>query len=220
MLVKPKRNRRVERHEATRAEIVEVAWEFARTEGLAGVSLREVARRVGMQAPSLYSYFDSKNAIFDAMFAQGAQAFIEHQRRLVMSGDPLQDLQAHMRSFVEFCTDDSARYQLLFQRTIPGFEPSPESFAVSIEGLALIGERMAAIGLGDPETLDLLTAIGTGITDQQISNDPGGDRWIRLVDDAMEMFFNHVTRRATEPVTKRAAKPGGKRTTKNVRVRP
>ena len=221
MLEKPHRDRRVERHEATKAEILDLAWQFARTEGLAGVSLREVARQVGMQAPSLYSYFDSKNAIFDAMFAQGAQAFIEHQQRAVMSGDPLHNLQTHMRSFVQFCTDDAARYQLLFQRTIPGFEPSPESFAIAIEGLALVRGRLAAIGILEPESLDLLTAIGTGITDQQISNDPGGDRWIRLVDDAMEMFFNHVTRPATRPTTKPvakrstkpAAKPAAKRAT-------
>jgi len=178
-----------------------VAWDVARTEGLAGVSLREVARRVGMQAPSLYSYFDSKNAIYDAMFAEGAQAFIDHQNQLVMTGVPLADLQAHMRSFVDFCTQDSARYQLLFQRTIPGFEPSPESFASSIQGLELAGRRLAAIGIDDPKALDLLTAIGTGLTDQQISNDPGGDRWSRLVDEAMEMFFEHMTSRSTRSTT-------------------
>jgi len=43
--------------------------------------------------------------------------------------------------------------------------------------------------------LDLLTAIGTGLTDQQISNDPGGDRWIRLIDEAMDMFFEHASTR-------------------------
>ena len=83
MFESPTRNRRAERHEATKAEILEAAWELARTEGLAGLSLRDVARRVGMQAPSLYSYFDSKHAIYDAMFAQGAQEFLDRDRQLV-----------------------------------------------------------------------------------------------------------------------------------------
>jgi hypothetical protein len=39
-----------------------------------------------------------------------------------------------------------------------------------------------------------LTAIGNGLADQQISNDPGGDRWTRLVDEAMEMLFDHLTK--------------------------
>ncbi len=155
--------------------------------------MRDLARRVGMQAPSLYSYFDSKHDIYDAMFAQGARAYLEEEARVASTGDPLTDLQAGARFFVEFCTRDPVRYQLMFQRTIPGFEPSPETFAVSIEGLERLRARLTGMGITDRRSLDLLTAIGTGITDQQLSNDPGGDRWIQLVDEAIEMFFKHVT---------------------------
>ncbi len=148
-----------------------------------------------MQAPSLYSYFDSKHAIYDAMYAEGSRDFVERQALLEFTGKPLQDLKTGMRSFVAFCTEDPVRYQLLFQRTIPGFEPSSESFALSIEGLEATRTRLAGMGFTDQASLDLLTAIGTGITDQQISNDPGGERWVRLVDEAMEMFFKHATER-------------------------
>jgi AcrR family transcriptional regulator len=195
MFVKPTRDRRAERHEATRTEIVEAAWELVRTEGLAALSLRDLAQRVGMQAPSLYSYFESKHAIYDAMFAEGSREYLERQNELMITGDPLRDLQAGMRFFVAFCTEDPVRYQLLFQRTIPGFEPSAESYAISIEGLELMHSRLVEMGFDNQGALDLLTAIGTGITDQQISNDPGGDRWSRLVDEAMEMYFNHVFNR-------------------------
>lgn len=190
------RDRRSERHAATRAEILAAAWELARTEGLAGLSLRDLARAVGMKAPSLYSYFDSKHAIYDAMFAQGATEFLEGQRSLRFTGDPLADLKSGMAFFVGFCTSDPVRYQLMFQRTIPEFVPSPASFAIAVEGLGATQVRLASMGFTDPEVLDLLTAIGTGLTDQQISNDPGGDRWVRLVDEAMEMFFAHISRRA------------------------
>jgi AcrR family transcriptional regulator len=190
----PTRDRRAERREATKAEILDAAWEVVRAEGLAALSLRDVARRVGMQAPSLYSYFDSKHAIYDAMFAQGVRAYVDRGLPPV-TGDVLQDLRAGMHAFVGFCTEDPARYQLLFQRTIPGFEPSPASFAIAIQGLELTRARLVEMGLPEPEVLDLMTALGTGLADQQISNDPGGDRWIRLVDEAMEMFLNHVTNR-------------------------
>lgn len=163
-----------------------------RAEGLAALSLRDVARNVGMQAPSLYGYFDSKSAIYDAMYAQGAQQFVDAEPE-VLPGGQLADLKAILHYFVEFCAADFARYQLLFQRTIPGFEPSPESFAISERSLVELGERLAACGVTDPEALDLFTALGTGLADQQISNDPGGDRWIRLIDQAVEMFFNHMT---------------------------
>src|SRR3954447_22712553 len=106
MFAPPKRDRRAERREATKAEILDAAWELVRREGLAGLSLRDLARRVGMQAPSLYSYFASKHAIFDAMFAQGSREFVAREATLEPSGDRLRDLQAGMRMFVEFCTED------------------------------------------------------------------------------------------------------------------
>jgi AcrR family transcriptional regulator len=208
MLDIPTRDRRAERHEATRAEILEAAWELVRTEGLAGLALRDLARRVGMQAPSLYSYFDSKHAIYDAMFAQAARTYLEQEARVPSTADPLADLRAGMHFFVGFCTDDPVRYQLMFQRTIPGFEPSPETFALAIEGRGRLEARLAEIGITEQRALDLLSSIGTGITDQQISNDPGGNRWIRLVDEAIEMYFDHVTKtRVSRAATKRKGKP-------------
>jgi AcrR family transcriptional regulator len=203
MLENPIRDRRAERREATVAEILDAAWTLVRREGLAALAMRDLARLVGMQAPSLYSYFDSKHAIYDAMFAQGVNAYLEEEALLKTTADPLADLQAGIRFFVEFCTKDPARYQLMFQRTIPGFEPSPATFALAVEGLERLEARLAKMGVTDPRSLDLLTAIGTGLTDQQISNDPGGDRWISLVDEAAEMFFHHVTNKPQHTRTKK-----------------
>jgi AcrR family transcriptional regulator len=200
VLEQPLRDRRAERHAATREEILEAAWEQVRTSGLAGLSLRDVARTVGMQPPSLYSYFDSKNAIYDAMYAQGAQQFVDEQKAsMPLPEDPLEALTAVVHFFVEFCAADFARYQLLFQRTVPGFEPSPESFKISQDNLAELGELLSRCGVNGPEALDLFTALGAGLADQQLSNDPGGDRWIRLIDDAVEMFYEHITKKAKQP---------------------
>lgn len=191
----PLRDRRAERHQGTKAEIVAEAWKLVRSEGLAGLSLRDLAREVGMKPQSLYSYFDSKHAIFDAMYAAGCREYVEREAALVLTGEPLADLKTGVGFFVEFCTEDPVRYQLIFQRTIPGFEPSAESFAISMASLDALRDRLAVMGITEPRDIDLLTAIGTGLTDQQISNDPGGDRWTQLLDDAMEMFFHHVTSR-------------------------
>jgi AcrR family transcriptional regulator len=193
----PNSDRRSQRHHAAKDEIVAAAWKLSRPNGLAGLSLRDLAKSVGMQAPSLYSYFDSKNAIYDAMYAEAAQAFVDAEARVAYTGDPLEDLRALTHMFVRFCAGDVERYQLLFQRPIPGFEPSPESFAISQRNLAGLQQRFASIGLTDQSAVDLMTALGTGLADQQISNDPGGDRWIRLIDEAMEMLYEHLRRRTT-----------------------
>src|SRR5690242_1170464 len=193
MIETPKRDRRAERRAATKAEILDAAWAQARAEGLAAISLRDIAKAVGMQAPSLYGYFGSKHEIYDAMFAMGAQEFVDAEPWQQVNGELLHDVRVIVRYVVEFCTADVARYQLLFQRTIPGFEPSEASYEIARGNLARLGEHFARIGLTDPRAVDLFTALTAGLTDQQISNDPGGDRWIRLIDDAVEMYVSYLT---------------------------
>jgi AcrR family transcriptional regulator len=191
VLGQPISDRRTKRHEATRREIVEAAWGLARENGLAGVSLRDLGKRVGMQAPSLYSYFPSKAAIYDAMFSEGTRAFLERLRALDVPRDPKRRLLTSARAFAEFCVEDPVRYQLLFQRTIPDFEPSAESYATAIATLDLGRDLLAAAGITDAASLDLWTALLTGIVDQQLSNDPRGQRWTRLLPDAVDMFLAH-----------------------------
>jgi AcrR family transcriptional regulator len=188
----PTRNRRAERREATRAEILEAAWDLARTQGLAGLSLGDVARRVGIRPPSLYWYFPSKNAIYDAMFAEANRKLLERIAARDWPDDLRELLHAAARFFVEFGAEDIARYQLMFQRSIPDFEPSPEAYAPALQVLEHMRERFGAAGLNDPAHLDLWTALVAGLAAQQTSNEPGGDRWLCLTDEAADMYADHV----------------------------
>ena len=197
------------RRQSARDAIVEAAWALVREEGLAGLSLRDLARRAGITTPTVYSYFEAKHAIYDAMFGQAAADFEAHMAAPHESDDPAAILTASARRFVEFCTADVARYQLLFQHTIPGFAPSPESFAPAVRALADTRERLALNGFTDPRQLDMWTALLNGLVDQQISNDPGGDRWVRLIEDFVTMFANHC-RSQRPPTTRQPARSRSK----------
>lgn len=194
----PNRDRKAERREATRAEILDTAWDLVREQGLGGLNLRDLAPRVGMRAPSLYEYFASKHAIYDAMFAQGYRQFAAViGEAAALPGE--QGLRAMARRTMMFMVDEPARYQLLFHRTIPGFTPTEESYALSVKVLEGVGAWFERNGFGGPAALDLATSLITGLAGQQIANDPGGDRWARLVDTAVDMFItcSKVTRQAT-----------------------
>jgi AcrR family transcriptional regulator len=185
-------DRRSVRRQETKDEIVQASWEVVREHGLAGLSMRDLGERIGMRAQSIYSYFASKHEIYDAMFLEGYQAFAGWMDTAVddeLTADPVGAARAAAHAFVEFCTSDPVRYQLLFQRTIPDFTPSPESYAVAVQAYDQMGRRLGAIGVHGQASLDLWTAVLTGITDQQISNDPGGTRWTRLVDRAVDMLI-------------------------------
>ncbi len=191
MIVEAKRDRRAERRESTTSEILAAAWELAATQGLAGLSLRELAQKIGMRPPSLYWYFESKNAIYDAMFLQGNRQLLARMAEVDWPTDPKGILRLCARGFVEFCIEDAPRFQLLFQRTIPGFVPSPEAYAVAVEAVEQMHARLAAAGLRDPAAFDMLTALVSGIAAQQIANEPGGDRWVRLIDEMIDLYADH-----------------------------
>lgn len=191
----PHVDRRRERHDAKRATIVAAAWALARRDGLAAISLRDLADRVDLRQPSLYAYFDSKLALYDAMFAGGNRQLLEVVTGLPLSGDGEEDLVVFAELCVRFSTEDLVRHQLLFQRTIPGFEPSPESYAVALEFLQFGQERLAAAGITEREDVDVFTALISGLAHQQVANDPGGDRWVRLARRTVEMFLADVRRR-------------------------
>ena len=189
----PNRDRRAERREATRREILDAAWEIARQEGLSAVTLREVAGRIGMRSPSLYSHFDSKNAIYDAMFAQAWGELCDvfdampplpaTDRRAMLAGAEM---------FFDFAVADLARYQLMNQRTIPGFRPSEEAYAASTAVYERMRVRLAECGVRAQADLDLCTAIIGGFVDQQLANDPGGSRWRGQLPRLVDMYCDEV----------------------------
>jgi hypothetical protein len=90
--------------------------------------------------------------------------------------------------YFDFAGANPARLQLMFWRVIPGFEPSPDAYAPSLQVMSLGQQAFAEIGITNPAALDMWTALLTGLITQQASNDPNGDRWLRLLDDAVDMF--------------------------------
>ena len=187
------------------ADIVATAWELARENGLAGLSLRDLARRLGMAAPSLYSYVDSKADLYDAMYADGWRSVLA-----LGTPEPAEDVRGALRNawrpYLQWALEDPVRYQLLNQRTIPGFEPSASSYALAQEAYdrSFCGlEQLVELG---QEDRDLVTAVLAGLLSQHFANDPGGTRWVRLLDDAVDLLVPRLERRPT-----RAAPQGGRR---------
>jgi AcrR family transcriptional regulator len=184
-----------ERREAKVASIVATAWDLAHEEGIGGVTLHGLARAVGMRQPSLYAYFDSKNALFDAMFAHGNRQLLERLEVVRLPREPRAALKAFMRAFVRFVVEDPTRYLLLFQRPVPSFVPSPASYEPAQQFLARTVELLRAAGLEDPGDVDCFVAMIAGLVDAQIGNDPRGRRWIRHLDRLIDLYIDDAIQR-------------------------
>ncbi len=196
MSVLPNRDRQAERRESTRREIVEAAWAEAHQVGLASITLRSIATRVGMQAPSLYSHFASKNAIYDAMFAdawnQCRDEMPRWRERIAAKTTPRERVLVMAEGFFDFAVSDPERNRLMNERVIPDFTPSEDAYAAS---LAAYGEMVAefkAIGVSRQEDFDLYTALLSGLVGQQVANDLGGDRWRRQLPRVADLFADAV----------------------------
>ena len=177
------------------ASIIDASWRLASREGIAGLTLRGLARELGMSQPSLYEYFDSKHALYDALFADGNRQLLERLDALRLPRDPRRAVKQFMRELTAFALEDDARRQLLFQRPIPGFEPSPDSYARAQEVLDRAVALLHAAGLVDPGDVDCFVAMVAGLIDAQASNEPGGTRWIRHLDRLTDMHLDNPRRR-------------------------
>lgn len=193
------------RREGTRAEILEAAWAVVRESGWSGLTQRSVAERVGMRAPSLYGHFDSKMTIVDAMFGQ-AWAEFDATAAALEPGLP-KDLRPALLSVATTWLDamaaDPERNALMNQRPVPGFTPSAESYASAVRAIQRLHRFMDRYGITDPDATDLWTAILAGLTSQQNANDPGGERWRRLLPRAVDMFLSEVATGPTQSPTQR-----------------
>ena len=183
---------RARRRQALVDEIIEAADALVHERGLAGLSMRDLGQRVGLHSSSLYQYFPSKLDIYDALFARWQRELAEWMSYFDRDGDPETVFRTGSARFTAFCVADPVRYQLLFQRTIADFEPSEASMDLARASYADMAGVLARLGVGEPADLDLWTAVQMGLTDQQLANDPGGDRWTSQLDRAIDMYLAHL----------------------------
>jgi AcrR family transcriptional regulator len=194
MVGAPNRDRKAERREATRQEILAAAWQIAHENGLLSVTLREIAARIGMQSPSLYSHFASKNAIYDAMFGQAWRDFRVVLERDTPSfpADPRGRLLALATTYFDFAVADLERHQLMDMPLLRDFTPTQEAYRPAVECYEIMRSVLAEIGIRRQADLDMYTALAGGFVNQQLANDPTGTRWRVLLPRALALLADDL----------------------------
>jgi AcrR family transcriptional regulator len=173
-------DRRARRRQETIEEILDIAVDVMGEEGVNGLTLAEVARRLGVQPPSIYKYFASIGAVYDALFARAASENLEVLREGMTRGEPgLDALTSGLEASGRWVLQNQALAQLLFWRPVPRFEPTAEAFAPSEEIARLqqqaIADAVAAGQLG-PEALQdagvMVSILIKGVLTQAMANEP------------------------------------------------
>jgi AcrR family transcriptional regulator len=199
------------RRQAVVDEALDHAVDVMTELGVAGLSVSEVARRMGMRGPSLYKYFPSLHALYDALFGRGLAGLSAAERAAVVGEEPgLPRLRAGGRAVVAWSVENRAVAQLLFWRPVPGFEPSGATFAASVDDMSQVRAELAeavrrgqlAPSADSDEALRLYTVVLSGLISQQLANEPDvpfdAGRFTALTDTALDMYFqNYAPTRRT-----------------------
>jgi AcrR family transcriptional regulator len=174
-------DRRSRRRQETIREILDIARDVMTEEGVNGLSLAEVARRLGVQPPSLYKYFPSLMAIYDALFLEGQRDNLEVMRTAMQRAEPgLDALITGLEASGRWALANRPVAELLFWRPVPSFRPSPEAFAISMEMVEIqrgsLADAVAKGELGpaanDENAIFLVSTIIVGVLSQAIANEP------------------------------------------------
>jgi AcrR family transcriptional regulator len=174
-------DRRARRHQETIEEILDIAQEVMGEEGVNGLTLSQIARRLGVQPPSLYKYFDSLGGIYDALFRSGQAAHLDALRAAMAGAEPgLPALRAALEASGRWCIDHQPIAQLLFWRPVPRFEPSVEAMAPSLEMVRIQRQALADAvangqlgpGADSDDAVFALSILISGTIGQAIANEP------------------------------------------------
>lgn len=145
------------------------------------VTLRSVAREVGIAAPSIYAHFPDREAI---LWAVVRRVFNELRMRVQAAGDkwddPVERLVAGCEAYVEFGLSNPARYRVLFARQLP--KPAGTEAIVPPTVELLMDGRSLPVG-GDAFALLVEGIQGCVAAGRSTSKDPFEDAtavWVAL----------------------------------------
>lgn len=167
-----------------------------------------------MRPPSLYKYFSSLHAVYDALFARGNTRLAAYVDNAVREFDPgLERLLEATRAIMRWSMQNRGLATLLFWRPVAGFEPSPSSYALAqrlVErsrtdlAVAVRNHELAPHADSD-EVFRLFTSLSAGLCSQQLANQPDATYesglFTSLTDQSLGMFVQHYA-----PTTRRTSR--------------
>jgi AcrR family transcriptional regulator len=115
------------------------------------LSLRQLAKDVGVSANAAYRHFEDKDALLSAMATEGFRRFTLAQRGAVAGlPDAEERLKASGRAYVAFAQAHPALYRLMFQR-LSCAAPHPELAMTAIDGMGVLLEAASSLLQAPPD---------------------------------------------------------------------
>jgi AcrR family transcriptional regulator len=134
----PRAKRTEQEIRAMRERILDAALALLQQEGPEGVSIRKIADRIGVSHMLLYSYFENRAAIIQALRDRGfeqIEAFCTTSLRRAESGDALDAVRALLGRFIRLSHEHPMLFQLAWRRE-KSLRVDPQNVARVLEHLS------------------------------------------------------------------------------------
>ncbi|MCW2948022.1 MAG: hypothetical protein JWR24_4739 [Actinoallomurus sp.] len=143
---------------ALRTALLDTASGLLVDEGPGALSMRRIAAAAGCSTTVLYTLFGGKDGLVEALYIEG---FARFRRRFetVHDDDPPGYLWALGRAYRDNALAERNYYGLMFEKPIPGFQPSPEALRAAGETFDYLERAVRAcldhgrIAPGDPRVI-------------------------------------------------------------------
>ncbi|NJP89947.1 TetR/AcrR family transcriptional regulator [Nonomuraea sp. FMUSA5-5] len=132
------------RAELTR-EITDIARRQLATEGAGGLSLRAVAREMGMVSSAIYRYFPSRDDLLTTLIIDGYNALgaaVERAEAAVPRDDHLGRWLAACRGVREWGVAHPHEYALIYGSPVPGYQAPQETIEARLRDVVVLGRLM------------------------------------------------------------------------------
>lgn len=143
--------RRADRRRDTVAEVKAAAWAELRSPGAAELSLRAVARRLGMAPSALYRYFASRDDLLTALIVDAFDeltATLGGAHRAARAGTPADRGAVFVQvaaAYRRWALADPTRYRLVFGTPVGGYAGTEETTAASLRSSQVLLDVMVEL---------------------------------------------------------------------------
>ncbi|MEU4547018.1 TetR/AcrR family transcriptional regulator [Nonomuraea dietziae] len=125
-------------HDRLRGRTLEVAVTLLTREGPDSLSMRRIATEAGCSTTVIYTMFGSREGLAEALYLEGFERFRRFLDAVPARKDPFEYLTALGPAYREACLAEPGFYTLMFERAIPGFEPSERARTLARAALNIL----------------------------------------------------------------------------------
>ncbi|MFG1943382.1 TetR/AcrR family transcriptional regulator [Nonomuraea sp. NPDC048826] len=111
-------------HDELRSRLLDVAVNLLVTDGPESLTIRRIATEAACTTTVIYTMFGNREGLAEALYLEGFERFRHLLERVPQRRDPLEHLGGLVLAYRQACLAEPGYYSLMFERAIPGFEPS------------------------------------------------------------------------------------------------